>query len=254
VLHYREQGEGEPLIAIHGLFGSLENLGVIARQLAQTYKVYSVDLPNHGRSKHVDNVDLSVMADMVVSVLDTLSIERAHFLGHSLGGKVAMEIALTYPERVAHLVIADIAPVQYSARHQDVFDGFNAIDLEQVRDRKEADALMAQYVPEVAVRSFLLKNLLKTDTGFRWRVNVAGIIHDYPQLIAANCEPDRPFAGPVLFVKAEHSDYLLPQYREPIISRFPRANVRVINNTGHWLHAEKPDVFSGIVSRFLVGA
>ena len=243
----------EPLVAIHGLFGSLENLGMITRELADQYQVYAVDLPNHGRSDHTPTTSLLAMADAVVAWMDEVGLAQAHFLGHSLGGKISMEIALRYPERVKKIIVADIAPVAYTRRHDDVFAAFRAVDLSQIQSRSEADKAMQPHVSEVYTRSFLLKNLEKTPQGWQWRINLDGLIGGYNQLIDANTQQHPPFKGPILFIKGELSPYILPEHRESILSLFPQASVKVISQTQHWLHVEKPDIFTGIARRFLSG-
>ena len=250
-IYHRQVGSGEPLIAIHGLFGSIENLGMITRLLKGDVSVYSLDLPNHGRSLHIDKVTLPIMAKVIVEWMDAQQIQNAHFLGHSLGGKVAMEIALRFPERVNKLVVADIAPVAYERRHDDVLAGFAAVDLASIKSRKEADIAMAEYVPEIAVRSFLLKNLEQVEGRWQWRINLDGLSRSYENLIAGNSTSLAPANAPTLFIKGERSNYILPEHKDAILRLFPRASVKVIADTEHWLHAEKPDIFSGIVKRFL---
>jgi esterase len=252
-IYHRQMGvaDGYPLVAIHGLFGSLENLGVVTRKLSDEYCVYALDLPNHGRSEHTATINLLSMADAVVAWMDRVGIARAHFLGHSLGGKVGMEIALRYPDRVNQLVVADISPVAYSRRHQDVFDAFHAVDLSALTSRTDADKDMQPHVSELSTRSFLLKNLEKNDQGWFWRMNLEGLIAAYDELISANASGFPCFKGGVLFIKGGNSPYILPEHRDAILSLFPEASVKVINETHHWLHAEKPDIFVGIVRRFL---
>ncbi|MFT7388560.1 MAG: esterase [Candidatus Endobugula sp.] len=241
-----------PLLVIHGLFGSLDNLGLIARRLSDTYCVYSIDLPNHGRSAHTQTTSLALLAESVVAWMSEQGIEKAHVLGHSLGGKVGMEIALRYPEKVDRLVVADIAPVAYTARHNDVFAAFKAVDLTVINNRIDADKMMQPCVGELSTRSFLLKNLEKTKDGaWYWRANIDGLIAAYEQLIDANSQDLTAFTRPVLFIKGELSPYILPEHRESIVSLFPFASVKIISGTRHWLHAEKPDIFVGIVRRFL---
>jgi esterase len=250
-IHAKQAGEGEPLVLIHGLFGSLENLGGIARLLAEDFAVHSLDLPNHGRSKHTSAMSLASMAADVLAWMDEQGLEQAHMLGHSLGGKVAMEVALTHPERVASLVVVDIAPVTYSPHHNDVFKGLLAVDPAQIESRAEADKALKPYVPELPVRSFLLKNLVKEpDGGFAWRMNLPVINQEYEQLIAAN-RADARYPGPTLFVKGGDSHYIQEKHREDIISRFPQAAVRIVPETGHWLHAEKPELVARLVKRFV---
>lgn len=253
-IYSRQTGDihAPPIIVIHGLFGSLDNLGLIARKLSDSYCVYSLDLPNHGRSAHTDSTSLVSLAEAVAHWMDENDVARAHILGHSLGGKVGMEIALRYPEKVDRLMVADIAPVAYHARHDDVFAAFRAVDLGAIQSRMDADKMMQPYVSELSTRSFLLKNLEKTSEGsWYWRANIDGLIGAYDQLIEANSDSFPSFSAPVLFIKGELSPYILPEHRDAILSLFPNASVKVINGTQHWLHAEKPDIFVGIIKRFL---
>lgn len=253
MIHSRSQGEHHesdvPILLIHGLFGSLENLGVLARILAQDFTVHAIDLPNHGRSKHSDEMSLSTMASDISKWMDKQGISLAHLVGHSLGGKAAMELALTLPNKVGKLAVLDIAPVKYDARHQDVFQALDAVDLHSIKSRTEADRAMAEYVEEFAIRSFLLKNLEKQGDGFGWRMNLSTLKNEYERLIDANALGC--FEGQTLFMKAGHSNYLLPEYQSEVSRRFPNARVRVVNDTGHWLHAEKPELVAGIIKRFL---
>jgi esterase len=250
-IFYRQWGQGEPVVVIHGLFGSIENLGMITRLLKDEYSVYALDLPNHGRSSHVEKLSLVSMAESVVGWMDSIGLEKANFLGHSLGGKVSMEIALRYPERVTKLIVADIAPVSYPRRHDDVLAAFRAVELQQIKNRSEADTAMAVYVSEASTRSFLLKNLERKDDGWHWRINLDGLEADYEEFIKGNSSGFPSYMQPVLFIKGELSNYILPEHREHILKLFPNASVKIINNTEHWLHAEKPDIFTGIVKRFL---
>jgi len=251
VLHHKVAGTGDPLILIHGLFGSLENLGGIARQLAEHYTVYSIDLPNHGRSPHTSTTDLSSLADHVLQWMDAQHISSAHLLGHSLGGKAAMEVALRSPERVRRLVVMDIAPVHYTPHHDDVFTGLLSFKPSELTSRTEADKLLTKHVSELPVRSFLLKNLVKQpEGGFAWRMNLPVIHRDYPHLIQGNVR-GKSFDGHVLFLKGGNSDYILEKHREDILSRFPQTTLKVVSNTGHWLHAEKAELVSKLALSFL---
>lgn len=254
-LFYRHWGSDDSssgtIVAIHGLFGSLENLGMVTRQLKDDYSVYALDLPNHGRSSELQRASLSDMAAEIIAWMDSKNLHQAYFLGHSLGGKVSMELALKYPDRVKALIIADIAPVAYPPRHDDVFNAFSAVDLSQITTRKDADDVMKQFVPELSTRSFLLKNLKSEKGVWSWRINLDALSKNYSQFIKANSEQLNPFLKPVLFLKGELSDYILPKYAEATLKLFPKAEVKIINGTNHWLHAEKPDSFVRLVKRFL---
>ncbi len=223
---------------------------MLARQLADDFTVYSVDLPNHGNSFHADKMNLGQMADAIQHWMDAVALSSAHFFGHSLGGKVAMELALKSPHCVDKLVVADMAPVEYAPRHDAIFAGLLSLDPATLTSRAQANALLEKHVPEPGVRSFLLKNLRKTDSAnFRWQMHLAGIHASYPALIKQNRQAR--FAGPTLFLKAEHSDYIVADYRGDISSRFPHAEFKQVGNTGHWLHAEKPELVAKLVARFL---
>ncbi|WOG26708.1 alpha/beta fold hydrolase [Endozoicomonas sp. 8E] len=251
-LYARQQGEGEPLISVHGLFGSQENLGAINRQLAEKFMVHGLDVRNHGRSPHDDAMDYPVMAADVVEYLDDQQIEKAHLLGHSMGGKVVMEVALTHPDRVNKLAVMDIAPVQYGVRrHDDVFAGLSAVDLETVQKRADADHALRQHIVELAIRTFLLKNLYRNDEGsYCWRMNLEAIHHNYLNISAGNSGKES-FEGDVLFLRGGNSNYILAEHREEVLKRFPKAAMREIADTGHWLHAEKPELVARTLMRFL---
>lgn len=257
-LNHRITGEGPPLILLHGLFGSLDNLGGVARRLEDQWQIHALDERNHGASPHTDAMDYPSMADDVIAYMDTQGIDKASLLGHSMGGKVAMQVALKAPERVQKLIVADIAPVTYKPRHDAILEGLTGIDLAGVRSRQDADRLMAGFVDEPGVRQFLLKNLERIpreqqEEGgpvFRWRLNLPVIDACYENLARAP-EGDTPFTGPVLFLKGEESAYIQEKHRDDIQRLFPHAQLRIIQGTGHWLHAEKADSFAALCRRFL---
>lgn len=240
----------ENLVLIHGLFGSLENLGMIARLLKPYYTVYSLDLPNHGKSLWTETMTLHSMAKNVTEWMDSIYLENTYFLGHSLGGKVAMEVALSHPNKVKGLIIGDIAPVTYPDRHQAVIEALKAVDLETIKTRREANQAMATFVKDNNVRSFLLKNLENVNDKWQWRLNLQVIENSYQDLIRAN-RKDKIFDKPTLFINGALSDYVLPEYKEATLSRFPQAEVKIIQEVGHWLHAEKPEIFASTVRRFV---
>ncbi len=254
-LHYQQLSEkGEPLIAVHGLFGSLENLGVITRLLADTYQVYAVDLRNHGRSPHRDEMTHAVSADDIVRLMDKLGLKSAHLFGHSLGGKAVMQVALSYPERVRKVVVGDITPAASRGNHDNVFNGIFAVDLDVVDSRRDVDKVLAEHIQEPAVRSFILKNLVRDeDNNYSWKANMQALREQYEHILAPVAYI-APFTGPVLFIKGGDSDYLTPADTPEVLARFPSASVKVIEGTGHWLHAEKPAVFVRLMLNFLQGS
>ncbi|MEX0300104.1 MAG: alpha/beta fold hydrolase [Kordiimonas sp.] len=249
-LFYRTMGEGEPLLLLHGLFGSADNLGGIARLLAEEYRVIAVDHRNHGRSPHHNQMNYQAMAADIYSVMDKEGISEANIFGHSMGGKVAMQMALDEPHRVTKLVVGDIAPVTYERHHDAILAGMQAVEKAAPEGRKAAEVILSGYEREPAVLSFLLTNWRRDETGkWGWRLNVDVIDRDYMNIVAGN--KGAPYKGNVLFLRGGNSDYVLADHRDIIIELFPNATVRTIEGTGHWLHAEKPDMVARAIIRFL---
>ncbi|MCS4307922.1 esterase [Rheinheimera pacifica] len=240
-----------PVVLIHGLFGSYENLGVIERSLSDQYQVINVDVRNHGRSDHSAEMNYQLMAEDLAQTLDSLNVKKSAILGHSMGGKLAMAYAVTYPERVSKLILADIAPVGYPPRHNSIFTGLNSVDLTEIENRADADKQLAQHVKESGVRQFLLKSLVKDDDKFEWRFNLNALYSNYTELIGKPIDSG-VFSGPVLFIKGGDSDYILPEHKDAITKMFPAAQAKIIQGTGHWLHAEKPAAFTKLVKDFLL--
>ncbi len=252
-LHYKQYSDsGEPLLIMHGLFGSHGNWSGQSRQLATDFSVYGLDLRNHGGSPHSEDMHYTVMAEDVLEFMDDHGLSRAHVLGHSMGGKTAMQLALIAPQRVNRLIVADIAPVPYRGQHDSILDGLEAIDLENIGSRNEADTILATYENDELVRQFLLTNLVRNEHGgFRWRINLPVLKENYDRLREAPASAGK-FEGPVLFVKGALSNYITEKHRDAILSRFPDAQIKTIMHTGHWLHAEKPQTFYRIVHGFLL--
>lgn len=249
-LFYHRSGQGRPLFILHGLFGSWENLGTTVKTLAANWDVIAPDIRNHGRSPHSDDCSYRAMAADIIELADELGIENFCILGHSMGGKIAMELALTYPERIDKLIVVDIAPVQYPNHHAHVFAGLKSIDLATIKSRSEADQQLRKNVNEPAVRAFLLKNLSKDAQGkFAWRLNLEGLEKNYAKI----AEPikEGSYSGSVLFIKGALSDYLLPEHQAEVVKRFPKVSLKVIEQAGHWPHAEKPQLFIKLVESFL---
>ncbi|WP_114327100.1 alpha/beta fold hydrolase [Candidatus Colwellia aromaticivorans] len=252
-LNYQQLGEGKHIVLIHGLFGSLENLNMVAKNLSLHYCVTSIDVRNHGNSFHQQNMDYQVLAQDVINLLDKLSIENCHILGHSMGGKIAMKIALLFPERLNKLIVADIAPVKYPAHHLTIIEGLKAIDLTQVHKRTDADTQLSKYVTDSNVRPFLLRNLaLNEQREFQFKCNLHYIEQGYQQIMQSiNGQTGQQFNGDTLFIKGGNSDYILPEHQSVIALLFPKAKAKIIQGAGHWLHAEKTVAFNKIVIDFL---
>jgi esterase len=225
---------------------------MVARGLAPHFSVYSLDLPNHGQSPRTKTMSYQDMATVVAEFIDSKNLGPCYLLGHSMGGKVAMQMALQRPDCVAKLVVADIAPVQYPPHHDNVLAGLDAVTEANPANRREADAVLAEFVEEAGVRAFLLKSWQRDKSGgYHWLVNREAIRANYPKLGEAN--HGEGFSGPTLFIKGSESDYVLADHRAAIAALFPNAQLKVIQGTGHWLHAEKPALFNKLVLRFLLG-
>lgn len=249
-LNFYQTGSGPSLIILHGLFGSASNFRTLARQFGEHYTVYCLDLRNHGTSPHDNNVSFDAMASDIVEFMDRHDIEETALMGHSLGGKVAMQVALTSPHRISKLIAGDIAPVEYPHHHDRIFEGLNEVTRRSPASRKEAGGILADYVEIPEVRLFLLTNLARAEDGtLAWRINVNGLESGYEQL--ATRPYGTPYAGPSLFIRGALSDYVKEDYFPAIHALFPAAEIATLAGTGHWLHAEKPKEYTEIVLEFL---
>lgn len=250
LLNFMAQGEGKPILLIHGLLGDAKNLGALARELQKTHKAISVDLRNHGRSFHDDAISHELMAQDVIAVLDHLAIPHCDVIGHSLGGKVAMKLAHQAPERVDHLIVLDMSPVAYTQhRHRTVFDGLQAVSFAKPNSRQAAEHILMQHIDDPAVIPFLLKSLTKQGEYWDWCCHVPALIRHYDDLM--DWQPIAPFQGKTLFMKGGTSDYLQAEHQTDIMAQFPNAKAHVIANAGHWLHAEKPQAVLRAIEKFL---
>lgn len=255
-LHAKHFGEkGPSLIILHGLFGSWENWRSHAQQLASHYRVTLIDLRNHGQSGHRNLMDYPTMARDVAFTCEQLGIEQTHVLGHSMGGKTAMQLTADYANLVDRLIVVDIGPGAYPPHHQKILQGMGLLQQNPLDSRKIADDILSDFVPEKGIRSFLLKNLTRTSDGkYRLRLNLKAIVNQYSAIASAiTIEKSRLPAtiNPVLFIKGGDSDYLQEKDRNAVIELFPSATVKVVTGTGHWLHSEKPDLVQKIISDFL---
>jgi pimeloyl-ACP methyl ester carboxylesterase len=244
-LQRRESGTGDPLVIVHGLFGSGRNWMSVAPKLAKQRRVITVDLRNHGDSPHADHMSLADLADDLAELLDG----PADFLGHSLGGKAAMTLALTQPEKVRRLIVADIAPMAYPAVHAKTIAAMQATPLSEVRSRSEADAFLAREIADSRVRRFLLTNLTRVDGGFRWRLNLEALASWIGELSGFSATGS--FEGPSLFLAGAHSDYVSAAAEPAIAQHFPDSSLQVIADAGHWIHADQPSAMVEAVGAFL---
>jgi len=251
-LAYDEFGAtGPPVLILPGLLGSARNWTSIAKQLADTHGVFALDLRNHGRSPWAESMSFDEMADDVAAFIERHDLSPATVIGHSLGGKVAMRLALTRPDLVERLVVVDVAPVAYEHSFAPYIDALRQVDLSEVSRRADAERELAAAIPDPGVRSFLLQNLIKTADGFAWRVNLDGLRANMADLMGFPADPKAQYAGPTLFLSGGRSDYVEPGHR-PLIERlFPQAEHAVIEDAGHWVHAERPTEFLAQLRQFL---
>ncbi len=249
-LNYKKTGTGSPLLILHGLFGSADNWFSIAKELEKEFTLYLIDQRNHGDSPQSDTWNYKVMAQDLKELMDGEGLEKAYLMGHSMGGKTVMNFALTYPERVEKLIVADIAPRYYPVHHQTILEGLNAIDLKNLKSRKEADDILAEYVEEIGIRQFLLKSLGRDADGFVWKINLPVITKNIDEVGQA-VPKGKKYTGPVLFLTGENSKYIQEKDMEEILELFPGYELVTVKNAGHWLHAEQPKAVVEEVLDFL---
>jgi pimeloyl-ACP methyl ester carboxylesterase len=256
LLHHLDQGQGRPLVILHGLFGTLDNWQSLARRWATEagLRVISVDLRNHGRSFHSPEHSYGLMAQDVLALFDYLGLgPDTTLMGHSMGGKVAMRLALSHPERLAQLIIVDIAPRFSTMEHQeDILAGLQAVNLSTVTNRQEADAALARHVPQLGVRQFLLKNLYRQeDNTFAWRINLPTLAASLAA-VGEETTSAAPFLKRTLFIRGGKSAYITAEDKlHGIPALFPNSQVATVVDAGHWVHAEKPDEVFALVRDFI---
>lgn len=252
-LFFRELGSGQPFIILHGLMGSADNWLTQAKILANQYHVYMVDQRNHGLSPHNDEFDYKVLANDIKDFINEHAIERPIILGHSMGGKAAMNFAVSNPTMLNRLIVVDIAPKAYPVHHDNIVEGLKAIPIDTLQSRNEADEILSEYVPEADVRQFLLKNLSRKPAGgFTWKINLP-VIDKNLEKISADMQFTGSYNGPTLFVRGVKSNYVKDEDRQRIKELFPNSAL-ITMDTGHWVQAEKPKEFVEVVKNFLANA
>ena len=252
-LHVSAHGAGPPVVVLHGLFGHGGNWAAIARRLAASHRVLLVDLRNHGASPHHPRMDYPAMAEDVAAVIDAAGGSAA-VIGHSMGGKVAMTLALDSPGRVLRLVAVDIAPVAYPPTLRAYAEAMASLPLRPGMRRAEADSALREAIPDPAERGFLLQNLRLDATVPSWRCNLPAIIDAMDAISAAPPAAEAArWEGEALFVAGERSAYVDARGRAAALARFPAAAFVVVPGAGHWVHAEAPEAFLGAVLPFLAG-
>ena len=250
-LYFKESGKGRAVILLHGLFGSSDNWHHIALRLAEKFKIFAVDQRNHGQSPHAAEMNYPLMAADVNEFMTAQGLETACVIGHSMGGKTAMQLALQFPGRVEKLIVADMAPRAYPPSHDRILAALLALKLPDFTTRQQIEDALAPEIPGLVLRRFLLKNLGRdAESRFFWKINLQGIADNYPQL-GKPVSASAPFAGPALFIRGSNSDYIIDGDGKLIHELFPRSEIRTIAGASHWLHADKPEEFLGLALDFL---
>jgi esterase len=249
ICHFKEQGKGKPLVFLHGLFGSGDNLGPIARGLGG-YHCTLIDLPNHGQSPKLQAISIPTLAQVVLNTLDHLGLQHPTLIGHSLGGKIAMELALEYPERTGALVVMDIGPLGSSPRYRNFLEAMMDLPLQNFSDRQEALEALAKDIPDPLLRGFFGKSLTRAQGELSWRFGLEGIEAGFEE-IWQSLEGDREYLGPTLFLGGEKSDYLSPPQLAAMEEMFPAHKREIIPGAGHWLHADQPKAVISALEKFL---
>ena len=252
IVHSNILGSGKPLVILHGFLGMSDNWKTLGSQYAENgFEVHLVDQRNHGKSFHSEHFNYEILAEDLSNYLNERNISKANIIGHSMGGKTAMQFACGHPERTEKLIVADIAPKFYPPHHQYIVDAISSLDLDSINSRKEADEALSQKLSDFGIRQFLLKNLYWVEKGqlaFRFNLEV---LQNRMEEIGENLLSSDIFEGDTLFVRGDRSEYISDNDLPSIKTHFPKALLETVENAGHWLHAENPKQFFEHTLNFL---
>lgn len=241
-LNYKKLGEGQPLVILHGLFGSLDNWQTHGKKLAEYFEVYLVDQRNHGHSGWSDEFNYDLLADDLNEFIEDHSLEDVILIGHSMGGKTIMRYAQKYPDKIAKMIVVDMGVKEYPIHHDNILEGLKSIDLEKINTRSGASKQLEKYIDNVSIRQFLLKNLYWKEKGkLGWRINIDVLDSKITEIVKSL--PAQESLTEVLFVSGGQSNYILKEDHDAILQVFPLADFHTIENAGHWIHAEAPEEF-----------
>jgi esterase len=252
-LYWREYGEGgaKPLLLLHGLFGSSANWHGIARRLARSRRILVPDLRGHGRSPAGRVISYQTMAEDLTALLDSEGIGDAAIVGHSMGGKAAMWLALERPERVRALVVADMAPVSYGHRFDAIIDALRNLDISAIADRREAGRMLSEAFPDAGLRAYLLQSLVREAGGWRWRLDLTALAASVNEIPGFPDPRSLQYGGPALFIYGTESGYVTGEHLPVIRRLFPLARLRAVAGAGHWVYSDQPDAFVRALESFL---
>ena len=245
-LNFKNIGEGDPVIILHGLFGSLDNWMTMARKLGDSYNVFLVDQRNHGKSPHSDEMDYTAMAQDLAEFIDDHNIKNPKLIGHSMGGKTIIQYAMMQPEIIDRMIVIDIGFKSYPMHHQKILAGLNNLDLPTLESRSQAEERIAEFIDEKAVQFFLLKGLYrKPEGGYGLKFNLPSLEENMNNILAEiNGEPSHV---DTLFVRGALSGYIVEDDYEQIALRFLNSKIETVENSGHWIHAEQPEQLKSLI-------
>ena len=250
MLNHKIFGQGDPIIILHGLFGMLDNWQTIAKKLAENYMVILVDQRDHGKSAHTEEFNYKVLAEDLPVFMEENWMHEAHIIGHSMGGKTAMQFAVDNPDMVEKLIIVDIGPKAYQAGHDIIFKALRGVSINEVTSRGEVEDAIGKYIDDAGVRLFLMKNLQrKKEGGFRWKMNLELLYREYPNIIDAIAY-NEPVDVDTLFIYGKKSHYIEPSEIDGIKEIFSKSTFEALD-AGHWIHAERPKELLQLVNEFL---
>lgn len=250
-LNYKQLGEGPALIIMHGLFGSLDNWATLAKELATDYSVWLLDLPNHGRSPHTDEFNYRHMAGTVMDFIEEHGIENPVILGHSMGGKVVMQMVFENEQDFAGAIVVDIAPKAYPVHHDEIISALQAVPVADISSRGEAEEVLAGRIPEADVRLFLMKNLARqSDGSYNWKMNLS-VIADKIEQVGTPMPEGQVIDLRTLFIRGGDSNYILDADEADIARRFNHYSLETVAHAGHWVHAQQPQVLLDLVKKFM---
>jgi esterase len=249
-LFFREAGQGTPLVILHGLFGSSDNWYSFSKVFATKYRVFTIDQRNHGQSPHSNEHDYKLLTEDLEEFISEHQLDKPIILGHSMGGKTAMNFAIKDPNKTAKLIVVDIMPKSYPLHHDHILRGMKSLDLTRLHSRSEADEILSKQIPNVAERQFIMKNLARNEQkGFEWKINLASLDANIDKMGEA-LQYEGQYTGPTLFIKGAKSNYYKPGDEVTVAKYFPDTKW-VTMDTGHWVQAEKPQEFEKVVLDWL---
>jgi len=251
LLHSKILGTGEPLLILHGYFGMGDNWKSLANKFAIDFEVHLIDQRNHGRSFHTEDFSYELLTEDLYNYINHHQLKKVNLIGHSMGGKTVMLFATTYPNKVSKLIVADISPRYYSPHHQFILEALNTVDFSKITKRRDVEDVLANYIDEVGIRQFLLKNVYwKNKTELAYRFNLESLTENVEEVGVA-LPSFTVFEGETLFLKGENSGYIATDDKALIEAHFPNAKIETVKNAGHWLHAENPTDFYNYVVGFI---